>query len=453
MVMEAKLKVESKKREELSSRDEAKKKTCDSPSGPLQTVLKQSDWMDMLLMALGIMGSVVDGSSIAIIMIILSDLMNRYGVSSVAIEAINEGAALALTYVAVVVASGSFLGQKQRISFARALLRDPKILLLDEATSALDSQSEKAIQDALNQASIGRTYMNDEVMLEDMDKEHGGAFPLDDGTSQAEETPDKSLSGNSSFGMMTDQKQEDDYGSPSLRQLISMTAPEWKSTLIGCVGALGYGLVPPLNSFFLGALLAVYFEDDHAQIRSQIDPENSDGIKPETINGGIEFKQVYFIYTARPKQIILRGMDLKIEASKIVALVGRSGSGKSTTIRLIERFYDTLSGSIEVDGINIMCYNLRALRSHTALASQEPTLFAGTRRDNIAYAKENATEAEIIEAATIANPHGFISYMKDGYKTYCGEEVVAASIISASVAFSFVNAMLSRIFPEKRVGS
>jgi ATP-binding cassette subfamily B (MDR/TAP) protein 1 len=90
MVMEAKLKVQSKKREELSSRDEAKKKTCDSPSGSLQTVLKQSDWMDMLLMALGIMGSVVDGSSIAIIMIILSDLMNRYSVTSVTIEAINK---------------------------------------------------------------------------------------------------------------------------------------------------------------------------------------------------------------------------------------------------------------------------------------------------------------------------------------------------------------------------
>ena len=105
-------------------------------------------------------------------------------------------------------------------------------------------------------------------------------------------------------------------------------------------------------------------------------------------------------------------MDLKIEASKIVALVGRSGSGKSTTIRLIERFYDTLSGSIEVDGINIMCYNLRALRSHIAMVSQEPTLFAGTRRDNIAYAKEKATKAEIIEAATIANPHGSLLYMQ-----------------------------------------
>jgi ATP-binding cassette subfamily B (MDR/TAP) protein 1 len=144
------------------------------------------------------------------------------------------------------------------------------------------------------------------------------------------------------------------------------------------------------------------------QRETKMDPENPDGIKTEKINGEIEFKQVYFIYPARPKQIILRGLDLKIEAAKFVALVGRSGSGKSTIIRLIEGFYETLSGSIEVDGIDIMRYNLRALRSLIALVSQEPTLFAGTIRDNIAYAKQNATEAEIIEASSIANAHEFI---------------------------------------------
>ncbi|KAJ6742036.1 TRANSPORTER FAMILY PROTEIN putative-RELATED [Salix viminalis] len=93
-------------------------------------------------------------------------------------------------------------------------------------------------------------------------------FPGYDGTIRVGETPDKSLSRNTSFGMITNQQQEDD-SSPNLRQLISMTAPEWKSTLIGCAGALGYGLIPPLNSFCLGALLAVYFENDHSQIKSQ----------------------------------------------------------------------------------------------------------------------------------------------------------------------------------------
>nr|XP_034902219.1 ABC transporter B family member 22-like [Populus alba] len=141
---------------------------------------------------------------------------------------------------------------------------------------------------------------------------------------------------------------------------------------------------------------------DRSQVSSGKE-SNSQSWYAGTINGGIEFKQVYFIYPARPKQIILRGVDLKIEASKIVALVGRSGSGKATTIRLIERFYDTLSGSIEVDGINIMCSNLRASRSHIALVSQEQTLFAGTRRDNIAYAKEKATEVEIVAAIVAGN--------------------------------------------------
>ncbi|KAI9192672.1 hypothetical protein LWI28_026367 [Acer negundo] len=120
-------------------------------------------------------------------------------------------------------------------------------------------------------------------------------------------------------------------------------------------------------------------------------------------------------------------LSLKIDAGTFVALVGQSGSGKSTIIRLIERFYDPSNGSVEVDGVDIKHYNLRALRSHIALVSQEPTLFMGTIHDNIAYGKENATEAEIVEAATIANAHDFISSLRDGYATYCGERGVQLS--------------------------
>ena len=88
--------------------------------------------------------------------------------------------------------------------------------------------------------------------------------------------------------------------------------------------------------------------------------------------------------------------------------MGESGSGKSTIIALIERFYDPQEGSVEIDGKNIKDYNLRFLRSHIALVSQEPALFAGTVRDNIAYGSENATETEIVNAATVANAHEFI---------------------------------------------
>ncbi|KAF6176963.1 hypothetical protein GIB67_027763 [Kingdonia uniflora] len=142
--------------------------------------------------------------------------------------------------------------------------------------------------------------------------------------------------------------------------------------------------------------------------KSEVGPNDPNGIKPEKINGDIELKDVDFAYPARPKQLIFTGLSLKVEAGKIMALVGQSGSGKSTIIRFVERFSDPLKGSVEIDGIDIKSYNLRSLRSHIALVSQEPTLFADTIHENIVYGKENATEAEIIKAATLANAHEFI---------------------------------------------
>ncbi|KAG1331379.1 ABC transporter B family member 15 [Cocos nucifera] len=162
--------------------------------------------------------------------------------------------------------------------------------------------------------------------------------------------------------------------------------------------------------------------------RSKIEPDDPEGIKEKTlIIGDIEFKNVSFYYTTRPEQIILNGLNLKIDAGKTVALVGQSGSGKSTIIRLIERFYDPSTGSVEIDGQNIKSYNLKYLRSHIALVSQEPTLFAGTIRDNISYGRESATENDIMNAAMLANAHEFISCMESGYETCCGERGIQLS--------------------------
>ncbi|XVF34083.1 hypothetical protein REPUB_Repub18cG0026500 [Reevesia pubescens] len=129
----------------------------------------------------------------------------------------------------------------------------------------------------------------------------------------------------------------------------------------------------------------------------------------------------------RPDQLIFKGLILRIEAGRRVALVGQSGSGKSTIIAHIERFYDPMKGSVLIDGQDINNYNLRLLRAHIALVSQEPTLFAGTIRENIAYGRENAKESEIRKAAKLANAHEFISGMKDGYDTNCGESGVRLS--------------------------
>ncbi|KAJ1376518.1 P-loop containing nucleoside triphosphate hydrolase [Sesbania bispinosa] len=164
--------------------------------------------------------------------------------------------------------------------------------------------------------------------------------------------------------------------------------------------------------------------------KSEIEPEDpTHKIKmfKKTMKGHIKLKDIFFSYPARPDQMILKGLSLDIEAGKTVALVGQSGSGKSTIIGLIERFYDPMKGSISIDNCDIKEFNLRSLRSHIALVSQEPTLFAGTIRDNIVYGKEDASEDEIRRAARHANAHQFISSMRDGYDTYCGERGVQLS--------------------------
>ncbi|KAL2519632.1 ABC transporter B family member 15 [Abeliophyllum distichum] len=162
--------------------------------------------------------------------------------------------------------------------------------------------------------------------------------------------------------------------------------------------------------------------------KSKIEPNNPEGSKIEKpLRGKIQLKNVFFSYPCRPEQMIFQDLSLKIEAGKTVALVGQSGSGKSTIFSLIERFYDPIKGSVVIDDHDVKSYNLRDLRSHMALVSQEPTLFAGTIHENIVYGTVDATEAEIREAAILADAHEYISSMKDGYQTYCGERGVQLS--------------------------
>lgn len=159
-----------------------------------------------------------------------------------------------------------------------------------------------------------------------------------------------------------------------------------------------------------------------------IEPDDPEGNKPEKITGHVEIRDVDFSYPARPDVMIFKSFSIKIEAGKSTALVGQSGSGKSTIIGLIERFYDPIKGVVKIEGRDIRTYNLRSLRRHIALVSQEPTLFGGTIRENIIYGtNENVDESEIIEAAKAANAHDFISGLKDGYETWCGDRGVQLS--------------------------
>lgn len=144
--------------------------------------------------------------------------------------------------------------------------------------------------------------------------------------------------------------------------------------------------------------------------KSNIDPSDESGTVLENLEGEIELRHISFKYPTRPNIKIFRDLSLAIHSGKTVALVGESGSGKSTVISLLQRFYNPDSGVITIDGIDIQKLQLKWLRQQMGLVSQEPILFSGTIRDNIAYGKGgNATEAEIIAAAELANAHNFIS--------------------------------------------
>ncbi|XP_030462158.1 ABC transporter B family member 20 isoform X2 [Syzygium oleosum] len=152
----------------------------------------------------------------------------------------------------------------------------------------------------------------------------------------------------------------------------------------------------------------------------KIDPDDTSALKPPNVYGSIELKNVDFCYPTRPEVLVLSNFSLKVNGGQTVAVVGVSGSGKSTIISLIQRFYDPVAGQVLLDGRDLKLYNLRWLRNHLGLVQQEPIIFSTTIRENIIYARHNASEAEMKEAARIANAHHFISSLPHGYDTHVG---------------------------------
>ena len=142
--------------------------------------------------------------------------------------------------------------------------------------------------------------------------------------------------------------------------------------------------------------------------------------------GEIEFKKVKFSYGSKTFHA-LNEINLKIPGGKTVALVGKTGAGKSTILNLIPRFYDTQSGEVIIDKKNIKNYKAHTLRKKMALVSQEVTLFDDTIRANIAYGNPNSTEKQLYEAAKKADAHEFITSFKDGYKSVVGEHGIQLS--------------------------
>lgn len=153
--------------------------------------------------------------------------------------------------------------------------------------------------------------------------------------------------------------------------------------------------------------------DETSEIK---DKENK--VEMEKLEGKISFNDVHFAYAKEP---ILKGLSFEVEPKETVAIVGQTGSGKSTIVRLLSRFYEADKGNISIDGVPVQDMGIRNLHYHIAQVLDEPFLFSVSIKDNIAYGRPDATMDEIIQAAKAAEAHDFINQTSDGYETVVGE--------------------------------
>nr|QVT92292.1 ABC transporter [Salvia miltiorrhiza] len=187
------------------------------------------------------------------------------------------------------------------------------------------------------------------------------------------------------------------------------------------LGGLSLGSALPEVKYLTEASVAASRIFERIDRVPEIDGEDSKGVVLDDIRGEVEFEHVRFSYPSRPDTHVLNDFNLKIEAGKTVALVGASGSGKSTAIALVQRFYDATGGTVRVDGVDITTLQLKWLRHKMGLVSQEHALFGTSVKENIMFGKLDATMDDVIAAAMAANAHNFIRQLPQGYETKIGE--------------------------------
>jgi len=154
-------------------------------------------------------------------------------------------------------------------------------------------------------------------------------------------------------------------------------------------------------------------------------PERAGAYEPKTLGGEIAFDRVEFGYANDAP--VLRGVSFVIPRGQMVGIVGPTGSGKSTVVSLIPRFYDITAGALTIDGNDIRDYTIAGLRQHIGFVLQDTILFRGTVADNIAYGKPDATREEVIKAAELANAREFIEHMPQGFDTMVGDRGLTLS--------------------------
>ncbi|KAL3499944.1 hypothetical protein ACH5RR_039037 [Cinchona calisaya] len=215
------------------------------------------------------------------------------------------------------------------------------------------------------------------------------------------------------------------YGSELMGKGLAGFKSVMKSFMVLVVTALAMGEILAMAPDLLKGNQMVASVFEVLNRRTEISGDVGEDVTK--IEGMIELKNVDFRYPSRPDVLIFKGFNLRVSPGRSMALVGQSGSGKSSVLSLILRFYDPTSGNVMIDGKDIKKLRLKSLRKHIGLVQQEPALFATSIYENIVYGKEGASETEVIEAAKLANAHSFISALPEGYSTKVGERGVQLS--------------------------
>ncbi|ORX95493.1 P-loop containing nucleoside triphosphate hydrolase protein [Basidiobolus meristosporus CBS 931.73] len=211
-----------------------------------------------------------------------------------------------------------------------------------------------------------------------------------------------------------------------------MTSEDVMTVFMGItVGAYALWEVAPNVGIFASAQGAAYHIFKTIDRAPDIDSSSSEGDKPENVQGQITIQNVDFTYPVRPGVQVLKNISMCIQPGQTVALVGHSGSGKSTIVELIQRLYDPAAGSISVDNVDLRTYNVSFLRDMIGIVSQEPVLFNITIRENIALGIRKGqappTDQEIENTCRLANAHNFIEKLPMKYDTVVGEKGIFLS--------------------------
>lgn len=200
--------------------------------------------------------------------------------------------------------------------------------------------------------------------------------------------------------------------------------------LVAFTGYLGFLLMPMFMMGMIGAMVS-RAEASAQRVFEVIDAESEVLEKPGAtplppVQGRVSFEEVSFRYSGGA-QNVLTNVSFIAETGQTVAILGETGSGKSTIINLIPRFYDVTEGRVTIDGHDVRDFTLSSLRSQVGIVLQESTLFSGTIGENIAYGRPEATLDEIVTAAKAAQAHEFITDLPDGYDTLVGERGIGLS--------------------------